>query len=106
MSGVRIIYTLFGSEEAARAACGKLLEEGLIACANRLAPATSQFRWQGELREEREWPVILKTDDARAPGAANRLAELHDYDVPPILLLPVDTVFPAFEQWVAQQLRR
>ena len=105
MSGVRLIYTLFGSEEAARTACGRMLEERLIACANRLAPATSQFRWQGEVREEREWPVILKTDDTRAAAAANRLAELHDYDVPPIILLPVDTVIPAFEQWVAEQLR-
>ena len=105
MSGVRLIYTLFGSEEAARTACTRLLEEKLIACANRLSPATSQFRWQGETREEREWPAILKTDDARAQAAANRLAELHDYDVPPIILLPVETVFPPFEQWVAEQLR-
>lgn len=105
MSGVRLIYTLFGSEEAARKACGQLLEERLIACANRLSPATSQFRWQDEVREEREWPAILKTDDACAAAAANRLAELHDYDVAPILLLPVDTVFPPFEQWVAEQLK-
>ncbi len=105
MSGVRLIYTLFGSEEAARAACTMLIEERLIACTNRLAPATSQYRWQNEVREEREWPVILKTDDARASAAALRLAELHDYDVPPILLLPVETVFPPFEQWVAEQLR-
>lgn len=105
MSGVRLIYTLFGSEEAARTACGSLLHEKLIACANRLSPATSQFCWQGELREEREWPAILKTDDARAAAAANRLAELHDYDVPPIILLPVETVFPPFEQWIAERLQ-
>ena len=57
-----LIYTTFGSAEEGRRIAQTLLQERLIACANHLAPAISQYEWQGEIHEEQEFPALLKTN--------------------------------------------
>jgi len=103
MSGVALVYSLFGSAEAARRVAGALVEEGLCACANRLAPCTSLYRWNGAMEEAQEWPVLFKVRPDLRDRLMARLAALHDYDVPAILALPVDAAYPAFAEWVAEQ---
>ena len=106
MSGERVVlvYSLFGSAERARAVARPLVEERLAACANILGPCTSIYEWQGKVEEGAEVPVLFKANADRRDALMARIAQLHDYDVPAILALPVDAAHLPFAAWVAEQL--
>jgi len=80
-----------------------LVEEGLAACVNLLAPCQSVYRWQGNLECASEVPMIIKTTAGNYPRLEARLAELHPYEVPEILALPVEAGLPTYLTWVAEQ---
>lgn len=106
MSAVALVYTLFGSREAAARVARQLIEERLIACANLLGEATSLYEWNGVLEETAEVPVLFKTTPSRRDALMARIAQLHDYEVPAILAVPVDAADSAFARWVGDQLSK
>ena len=67
----------------------QLVEERLAACVTVLPEAVSVYRWEGELREEDEAMAIAKT--AHPDRLVQRAAELHPYDTPEVLVLPVES---------------
>lgn len=95
-----VLVSNFPDEQAASAACSRLLEERLIACANIMAPCRSLYRWEGCLQDEAEVPVWMKTSVPVAARARVRLAELHPYDVPEILVIEA-AAQAAYAHWVA-----
>ncbi|RSU75509.1 divalent-cation tolerance protein CutA [Sphingomonas sp. S-NIH.Pt3_0716] len=99
-----LVYSLFGSAEQARAVARTLVAERLAACANILGPCTSIYEWQGKVEEGAEVPILFKTSADRRDALMARIAQLHDYDVPAILALPIDAAHPPFAAWVAEQL--
>lgn len=103
MSGLALVYTVFPDEESARAAARSALHDGLAACANILAPCTSLYEWEGEVRESVEIPVLLKTTSARADALIERVEAMHPYEVPAILSWPVVRAPHAFAKWVNDQ---
>ncbi|GAA5784813.1 divalent-cation tolerance protein CutA [Chitiniphilus shinanonensis] len=78
-----------------------LVEEGLAACVNQLAPVQSVYRWQGRTEIATEVPLLAKTTRARYPALQAWLAARHPYDVPEIIALPVTAGLPAYLSWVA-----
>lgn len=106
MSGVALVYTLFGSADVAERVARQLVEERLAACANILGGATSIYEWNGVLETTAEVPVLFKTTPSRREALMERLAELHDYEVPAILALPVDAAARTFGRWVADQVTK
>jgi len=106
MSAVALVYTLFGSREAATRIARQLVEERLAACANLLGEATFFYEWNGAMEEAAEVPVLFKTAPSRRDALMTRLAELHDYEVPAILALPVEAADSAFDQWVGDRLTK
>ncbi|MDN0075738.1 divalent-cation tolerance protein CutA [Crenobacter sp. SG2303] len=80
-----------------------LVEEGLAACVNLLAPCQSVYRWQGQLESASEVPLIIKTTTERYPALEARLVELHPYEVPEILALPVEAGLPSYLTWVGAE---
>jgi periplasmic divalent cation tolerance protein len=99
-----LIYTLFGSGAEAKQVAGNLIEEKLIACANHLAPASSQYVWKGETCENEEYPVLLKTVASRSHAAMARLRALHSYDLPAILSWPASQSDPDYARWLSGQM--
>ena len=76
-----------------------LVEEQLAACVNITAPLVSVYRWQGEVSRDEERLLIIKTSEARREAMTQRLLELHPYDVPELLFVPVDGSMPYLD-WV------
>lgn len=103
MSAIALVYTVFPDEESARAAARAAIAERLAACANILAPCTSIYEWQGEVTENAEIPVILKTTAAQADALIERIAAMHPYEVPAILSWPIVRAPHAFAKWVNGQ---
>lgn len=87
MSDVWIVMTTFGDEATARNVGRSLVEEGLAACATIVPGALSIYRWEGQLCEEREVVVYLKTTHAGYAALEGALKEQHPYDEPEIIAL-------------------
>lgn len=80
-----------------------LVEEGLAACVNLGASGLSMYMWKGELEGAEEIPLTMKTTQAMLPALMARLTQLHPYEVPEILVLPVLGGSEAYLNWVRQQ---
>lgn len=79
-----------------------LLDDRLAACVTRVPGVTSLFRWQGELEETEEVLLLVKTHATRAPALTRKLAELHPYEVPEILVLPAAAGLGSYLDWVRE----
>lgn len=102
--GIRLILSTFADEASASAAVRTLLDERLIACGNMIPGIRSIYRWKGAVEDASEIQVLLKTDQDYATRCMERLAELHPYEVPEILLLGVEeTSFP-YAAWIRESL--
>lgn len=82
-----------------------LVEERLAACGHHLAPIRSVYRWQGAVHDEAEARVALHTRRSLVPAVVARTGELHPYDVPCVIALPLVDGNPAYLRWVADETR-
>lgn len=78
-----------------------LVGERLAACVNLLAPMESVYRWEGNIEQETERQVVIKTSRDRVAMLWDRIRELHPYDVPEFLVLPIVDGNDAYLRWVA-----
>ena len=92
-------------EGTAREIVRRLVEERLLACGNVLPGATSIYRWQGEVQEDRETVVLGKTSSARLSELERRVAELHPYDVPEFVVLRAADVEATYLAWLLEAVR-
>ena len=99
---VVLVYATFpGLAEAEEISC-KLLGENLIACANIFSGMISIYRWNNMLERDTEVVVIFKTDERLSQALVSRIEQLHSYDVPAILVLPVSGGNQGYIDWVTR----
>jgi periplasmic divalent cation tolerance protein len=89
--------------EVGRRLARTLLDEGLIACANVVPAVVSLYRWEGEVQEEGETLLLLKSRMELVPRLLERIPELHPYELPEVLALPVAGGLPAYCRWVLDE---
>lgn len=106
MTDARVILVTGPDTETLAGLSRTLLEERLIACANLVDGVRSIFRWQGKVAEEGEALAILKTTADRVEALRARVLELHPYDVPEFLAIPVTEGAEAYLEWVASSVER
>jgi periplasmic divalent cation tolerance protein len=100
-----IVLTTLGPDADANALARRLVDEGLAACVNVLAPMTSTYRWKGMVEQEREQQLVVKTSRERVPALEARLRELHPYELPEFLVLDASGS-DAYLAWVEESVRR
>jgi len=102
MKGVEVVAVLVtGPDRATLEALGRtLVEDRLIACANIIGGVTSIFRWEGAVETSDECLAILKTTRPRVDALEKRVAWLHPYAVPELLVLEVDSGAAPYLDWV------
>ena len=83
-----------------------LVEESLAACVNLAAPCLSMYMWEDKLEGAEEIPLTIKTTREQLPALAERLKQLHPYDVPELLVLPVLGGLQSYMEWVRAQARQ
>jgi len=88
--------------EAADRLGDMLVTEGLAACVSRLPGLESRFRWRGEVTKAEEVLLLAKTRAGLAPRLVGRLAELHPYQVPEILVVPVSLAHAPYLAWIME----
>jgi periplasmic divalent cation tolerance protein len=107
MSAEYVVVLTTLPADADGAAFGRaLLEERLAACVNLLAPMESVYRWEGQVEQERERQVIIKTSRARLSDLWDRVRELHPYEVPEFLVLTIADGNEAYLRWVGESTKK
>ena len=98
------VYCIFANAEEAERIGRTVVEEGLAACINILAPCRSIYSWQGAIETADEVPAILKTSAEAADALISRIDGLHSYDVPCIAVWPIDKLLLSYAEWVEQSV--
>ena len=78
-----------------------LLERHTIACAKRLGPIVSAYRWNGVREVTNEWLVVLTTTAEAAPEVIDLVVAGHPYELPEVIVTPIDAGHPAYLSWIA-----
>jgi periplasmic divalent cation tolerance protein len=100
-----VLTTTANQEEAAR--LGRtLVEERLAACATMIPAVQSIYRWKGEIEASTETLLLLKTGPEQLAALEARLHELHSYQTPEFLVLPVESVSLPYLDWMQECLRK
>src|SRR5215471_15437661 len=78
-----------GSPEETRRIAGALVAEKLAACVNVVDDIDSIYRWQGAVESAAEFLMLIKTRADLLPAIELRLRELHSYEVPELIAVPI-----------------
>jgi len=100
---IKLIYVTTASKDEAEKIAETVVAERLAACANILDGVTSVFHWEGKLCRENETVLILKTVGERTEALIARIKELHSYECPCIVVLPIEGGNPGFLSWVQNE---
>lgn len=102
-TGYGIVLVTTGSQEEAIKIGNVLVESKLAACVS-FSPINSIYTWQGKVNKDQEWQLFIKTDLTRFPTLEAKILELHSYEVPEIIAIPILTGHQPYLQWIAQQV--
>ena len=84
----------------ARTLARVVVGERLAACVNVVGPLRSIYRWQGKVEQAREYLLLIKTRPGLYPKLERRILELHSYDVPEVLAVPLDSGARPYLAWL------
>ena len=98
-----IVLTNCPDEDCANAIALAVVEEKLAACVNILPRMQSIYRWQGAIESASEIALLIKSTAKNYPALEKRIAELHPYDLPEIIALPITQGLPTYLNWLATE---
>lgn len=99
------VYITAPDADVARSMAKCLVEERHCACANILPAMESLYWWGGKVEQSREAALLCKTTESAWQAFEKRVRELHPYDTPCIVALPLERGFAPFLQWIADETR-
>jgi periplasmic divalent cation tolerance protein len=103
-TGYAIVLTTAGSEEQAEAIARMLVDKRLAACVNVAPQIKSFYRWKGKVVEDEEFLLVIKTEAALFDRLREAIREVHSYEMPDILLIPVAAGDPAVLGWITESV--
>ena len=101
---VVLVLTTIAAETDGPAFARALVEERLAACVNVCPVMTSVYRWKGQVEQDREQQVVIKTTPDRLAALEARIRELHTYELPEFLVLVADQGSAAYLDWVRESV--
>jgi periplasmic divalent cation tolerance protein len=97
----RVALVTVPDRAAAEELVRRLVEERVVACGTIIPGLTSIYWWEGRVEQAGEVLVVFKTTAEGALRLVERVPELHPYDVPEVLVLPVEAGHQPYLDWVA-----
>ncbi len=98
-----LCHVMCATREEALAIGHALVEERLAASANVLGEAVSVYRWEGKVHEKPEAPLLLKTRADLASRLIARVKELHGYECPSVVVVPITVGNPGYLEWIGAE---
>jgi periplasmic divalent cation tolerance protein len=106
MTDACTVLTTCGSEETALTIASALVDQGYAACVNILPSVKSYYFFKGETHLDEEVMLIIKTVRDLYPQVAEVITDLHTYEIPEILMLPVEEGSEPFLDWIRTSVNR
>jgi periplasmic divalent cation tolerance protein len=100
-----IVLSAVGAPPDAQKIARTLVEERLAACVNVVPGVVSVYRWKGVVEKEDELLLVIKTIGERVEHLKARLLELHPYELPEVVVIPIGGGHGAYLDWIAEQVR-
>jgi periplasmic divalent cation tolerance protein len=104
MSDKRIVLTTVDDKKEAEDLAWALLERKLAACVN-IIPVSSVFRWKGELEQQAEHLLVIKTTAAAFERVRDAIKELNTNELPECVEVPIERGLDAYLQWIADSVK-
>lgn len=98
-----IVITNLPDREAAMKLAQTLVEKRLAACVNVLAACTSVYRWKEAIETAQEVPLLIKTRGALYSEVEAAIRQVHPYELPEIIAVPLVRGLPGYLEWVAAE---
>ena len=105
MSDALLILCTCPNADSASRIARAVVEERLAACVNRVPGLTSVYRWQGEIHEDNEVLLLIKTQHERFESLRARIIELHPYDVPEVIALEIAAGHAPYLEWLGAETK-
>ncbi len=103
MSEILLVITNMPDNESATKLARQIIESRVAACVNQLAPCTSTYLWKNVVETENEVPLLIKTTRLAYPRLETLIREMHPYELPEIIAVPVCNGLPAYLDWVRRE---
>lgn len=100
MPDKRVVLTTAGSRDEARRIAEALVDRKLAACVNIVPGVLSIYRWEGKRDEADEWLLLIKTTAAAFDRVRDAIKEMHSYELPECLCLPVEGGSEEYLKWL------
>lgn len=98
-----LIMITVGDREEARKIARHLVDAGLGA-GTQILPIESIYRWQGDMVEDQEWLILVKTRSDRFNAVENAVRDMHSYQVPPLLMIETDEASEPYLAWIDENV--
>lgn len=97
------VITTVGDEESAARLGRSIIDARLGACVQIVGPIRSLYRWQGEVADDQEWQLLIKTTAERFPALEAHIKKNHTYDTPEIIITPIIGGSAEYLAWVGEE---
>jgi len=98
------VLTATGSEQEAERISTALVERRLAACVQTIGPVSSRYRWQDKVETAREWLCLVKTNVHRYDEVEAAIRELHSYEEPEIVAMPIVAGSAGYLSWLSESV--
>ena len=102
----RVVLTTCGNDEDAKVLARALVERRLAACVNAVNRVTSTYRWKGEIQQDQETLLIIKTTAPRLAALEQAIREHSKYELPEIIALPIVSGGADYLTWVGESVAK
>ncbi|MFC1672757.1 divalent-cation tolerance protein CutA [Pseudomonadota bacterium] len=100
---LQLLYVTTSGREEALSIAKALVGERLVACANVMDGVTSLYWWEGEVQQDAEAVLVLKTRRERVAEVTARIKALHSYDCPCVVALDIQDGNADFLNWIVKE---
>lgn len=98
------LVTTTDTQEDAENIASSLVERRLAACVQVNGPITSCYRWRGNVEREQEWQCLVKTTARAYERVEQAIRELHSYEEPEIIAMPITACSKGYLQWLSEEV--
>jgi periplasmic divalent cation tolerance protein len=105
VTGPVVVLSAVGAQPDAQKIARALVEERLAACVNVVPGVVSVYRWKGVVEKEDELLLIIKTIGERVEPLKARLLQLHPYQLPEVVVIPIGGGHAPYLAWLEEQVR-
>ena len=100
-----VVVTTTDNEAEAQKLASAAVDQRLAACVQIVGPIRSVYRWQGKIEEATEYRCEMKTETEKFERLKTMIQQMHSYDVPEIIAIPVSAISPEYQHWLDAELR-